>query len=129
MTTQKNRWLAIYIDRQSISKRLATASFVAISQILGLELISSTSAFSQIAPDNTLSIPSQVNVGGNTYTIEGGTAAGGNLFHSFEEFSVPTGREAFFNNATNIENILTRVTGGNLSRIDGLIRAALRSLG
>ncbi|PPT07308.1 Putative hemagglutinin-related protein [Geitlerinema sp. FC II] len=123
MTTQKNRWLAIYIDRQSISKRLVTASFVAISQILGLELISSTSAFSQIAPDNTLSIPSQVNVGGNTYTIEGGTAAGGNLFHSFEEFSVPTGREAFFNNATNIENILTRVTGGNLSRIDGLIRA------
>ncbi|MBD2436617.1 filamentous hemagglutinin N-terminal domain-containing protein [Nostoc sp. FACHB-110] len=86
-------------------------------------LVAGLPAQAQIAADNTVN--TNVISSGNNFEITGGTAVGSNLFHSFREFSVPTGGEAFFNNISNlsnITNIISRVTGGNVSTIDGLIR-------
>ena len=77
----------------------------------------------QIVPDRSLSNPSTVNINDNISVIEGGSAVGGNLFHSFEQFSVTNGAEAFFNNALSVENIISRVTGRQISNIDGRLRA------
>jgi filamentous hemagglutinin family protein len=77
----------------------------------------------QIVPDTTLPIHSQVTTTGNTSLITGGTESGVNLYHSFREFSVLTGNTAWFNNAPQIQNVLTRVTGNSISNIDGLLKA------
>ncbi|MDZ8260530.1 S-layer family protein [Nostoc sp. ChiQUE01b] len=64
-----------------------------------------------------------VNQNGNNFTITNGSRVGNNLFHSFSQFSIPTNGSASFNNASDIQNIFSRVTGGNVSHIDGLIQA------
>lgn len=79
-------------------------------------------ALAQITPDITLPTNSRVTTSGNTSIIEGGTQAGRNLFHSFQDFSVLTGTGAYFNNG-DIQNIISRVTGQSRSNIDGFIRA------
>jgi filamentous hemagglutinin family protein len=60
------------------------------------------------------------------YNITGGTrpGGGGNLYHSFGEFTVPNHNIANFLNDSGLStsNILGRVTGGNISSILGTIQ-------
>ena len=83
------------------------------------------SVLAQIVPDNTLGaegsvVTPNVNIQGvQGDQIDGGATRGANLFHSFGNFNVGEGRGAYFANPTGIENILTRVTGGNPSNILG----------
>jgi filamentous hemagglutinin family protein len=60
---------------------------------------------------------------GSNFDIDGGDKAGSNLFHSFGNFGVPDGGSANFLNPVDIANIISRVTGGKTSTIEGLIKA------
>ncbi|ESA35282.1 filamentous hemagglutinin family outer membrane protein [Leptolyngbya sp. Heron Island J] len=79
-------------------------------------------------PDGTTLTPNPGSCEGGC-TIIGGTPdlTGTNLFHSFTEFSVPTGGTVVFDHNPAIQNILTRVTGGNRSEVDGIIRTNITS--
>ncbi len=81
------------------------------------------SAKAQIIPDDTLPFKSIILQDHNSILIDGGSEAGTNLFHSFQEFSVNDGQTVLFNNASTIQNIFTRVTGNSLSQINGILAA------
>ena len=75
----------------------------------------------QIVPDNTLGNENSIVTPINSQRdrIDGGAIRNKNLFHSFTEFNIGEGREAYFSNPELIENIFSRVTGNNPSQIFG----------
>ncbi|MEH2169708.1 MAG: S-layer family protein [Nostoc sp.] len=80
------------------------------------------SAIAQVTSDGTTN--TIVNQNGNNFNILNGIEKGNNLFHSFSNFSVPTGGSANFDltNTPNITTIFSRVTGVHVSDIQGLIQ-------
>lgn len=107
------------MDLKIQKKFLTLVSFLAVGT--GIILFPDYT-LTQIIPDPTLPVNSRITKKANISTVEGGTQAGGNLFHSFLEFSIPNGNTAYFNNAATIQNIITRITGGTVSNINGIIR-------
>lgn len=56
-----------------------------------------------------------------------GTRSGTNLFHSFSTFSIHEGENATFTGSDSLKNVISRVTGGDPSTIDGLLRSTIGS--
>ncbi|MEO0408710.1 MAG: filamentous hemagglutinin N-terminal domain-containing protein, partial [Cyanobacteria bacterium P01_A01_bin.135] len=71
-------------------------------------------------------VGSTVQQRGRRYDIDGGSRSrnGRNLFHSFERFGLEQGEIANFLSDPQVRNILGRVTGGDASIVDGLLRVS-----
>src|SRR5215510_10313704 len=108
------------------STRVRLRSLISASVILSMWLaLSQAQVRTAITPDGTLG--TAVTQRGNVYSITGGSrpGQGPNLFHSFDRFSVGTNDTAHFDGPTGIENILSRVTGGQQSVIDGRLQSTI----
>ena len=98
-------------------KQLVSTVFMAIAA----NTIASIQTTAQLIPDDTLGAESTVVESQNAqqFLIKGGAINNINLFHSFQEFNIASGQEVNFANPDGILNILTRVTGNNVSNIFG----------
>ncbi len=94
---------------------------VGIVALISLSPVATLAQTITPAPDGTGTL---IEYQGQTYRIIGGTQAGANLFHSFQDFGLNAGQVAQFLSQPGIENILGRVTGGNPSVIQGILQVS-----
>lgn len=94
--------------------------------VCAAELIFGAPAHAAVTLDGTLGPPAALT--GPNYAIPDsvGQTQGNNLFHSFGQFSLTSAETATFSGASNIQNIIARVTGGELSSIDGRISSQIQ---
>lgn len=90
-----------------------------------VSLFTSAAVHAEVTLDGTLG-PSMA-LEGPDYAIgaELGQQHGQNLFHSFGEFSLKFDESAIFSGPDSISNVISRVTGGTPSSIDGAIRSLI----
>jgi filamentous hemagglutinin family protein len=102
---------------------IAGSLLVAVTAFVGVVLHAGASS-AQISLDGTIR-PGAPNgpLTGPDFMIpaEAGATHGNNLFHSFGQFNLQKGEKATFTGSRSIENVISRVTGGTRSFIDGRI--------
>ena len=107
-------------------QRAFTSIFFSTLPLATLGCLIPLAAEAQITPDDSLGDESSVvtpldSEGFAVDRIDGGATRGTGLFHSFQDFNVDAGRGAYFNNPAGIDNIFSRVTGTNVSNINGVL--------
>ncbi|MCK5877491.1 MAG: filamentous hemagglutinin N-terminal domain-containing protein, partial [Candidatus Marithrix sp.] len=87
--------------------------------------IFSTNLYAEITLDNTIN--NGGSLAGPDFFIgaELGQQHGSNLFHSFAQFSINSNESATFSGPDSINNIISRVTGGSISNIDGMLTSTI----
>ncbi|HEY9804466.1 MAG TPA: S-layer family protein [Leptolyngbyaceae cyanobacterium] len=114
-----------FLKQAKMSRHCITVNIsiiLGIGGVIGFDNVSNA----EIVQDNTLpenTIVTTSKSDESRFIIDGGTSVGNNLFHSFTKFSLFKGQTAYFNSARNIQNIFGRVTGGEVSNIDGIIKS------
>lgn len=92
--------------------------------LISLCLICTRPGIAEIATDGTVGPVRSLS--GAMVINEGlGRRAGNNLFHSFRLFNIATGESATFTGSPDIANVISRVTGGSASTIDGLLKSEI----
>jgi filamentous hemagglutinin family protein len=108
-----NRWL-LWVNR------LVSLSVTALLAAAGVQ-----SSRSQVVLDGKFGTSGAL--AGPNFDVHAtlGATRGNNLFHSFAQFDLKPGDTATFSGPANIQNILSRVTGGSPSSINGTIRSSI----
>ncbi len=103
------------------SKHLTNLAAMLFSSIFFLT--SPALLFADISTDG--SVGAAQTLTGPNYAIPEtlGTLKGSNLFHSFDKFSIKTEESATFTGSDSIKNVISRVTGGGKSEINGTLRS------
>ena len=103
-------------------------SFLYILTLITLILTTETANSQTYQPSNRTPVAdttlgTQVSATGNNFDITGGLTKGQTTFHSFTDFSIPTNGQANFLNSARTRDIITRVTGGFFSDINGTLNS------
>ncbi|MDY6950682.1 MAG: filamentous hemagglutinin N-terminal domain-containing protein [Thermodesulfobacteriota bacterium] len=125
-TTLSRRTLSREIHHNdSIKKRGMLATLTLVFTFLVLLCVPAVQA--EVIVDGTVGSAGYQSLTGPDYAIGEslGERQGDNLFHSFEAFSLNAGESATFTGDPAIQNIICRVTGGNVSNIDGAFNSAI----
>ena len=95
------------------------------TRVLCSVLLAGSAAWGEVTTDGSLG--ARATFGGGAFEIPSGLGkkVGGNLFHSFERFDLAHGDAATFSGPAEVQNIFSRVTGGQRSSIDGLLRSTI----
>lgn len=115
-----------YFSRLALAAKAAllSLSISLVSSSLSLTALAQTNTqkIAQLSPDLTLGDEqSTVTESSDRVRLGGGAVRGSALFHSFLDFNVDAGQQVYFVNPESITNILTRVTGTQISNISGTL--------
>lgn len=82
----------------------------------------------EIVTDQSFGNEQSIQAENNTYQIDAdsGYQNGQNLYHSFKTFNLDKGMTAHFTGPSTIQCIISRVTGGEMSHINGTIKSSIR---
>lgn len=81
----------------------------------------------EISTDGSFGARQNLSADQGIYTINQqlGRISGGNLFHSFQHFNINQGETAVFQAETALSNVISRVTGGQVSNLNGILRSEI----
>jgi filamentous hemagglutinin family protein len=96
-------------------------AFRRLGPTLVATLLAAGPAPAQIVTDGTVGPKVSLRGGQMEIGANLGTRRGDNLFHSFDKFGIATGQTATFRGPDSIKNVISRVTGGEVSQIDGTL--------
>ena len=82
-------------------------------------------ALSEITLDGSMGATGSLAGPDYQITEDLGQRAGSNLFHSFGQFNINSAESATFSGSADINNVISRVTGGQTSTIDGAFRSTI----
>ena len=114
-------------QRNSAAKsRKAAALLLLSSSWLGWAPQVLAQTVTNITPSaGAANVATMISSGGGVTTIDGGTAVGSNLFHSFNTFDLGSGQTAAWvrtaGDGSSFGNVISRVTGGGISHLQGTL--------